>query len=82
MVMLGLDFPSPLSRGGVRGGAAPLRHAKSPTPAPPRERRGGENSAERGNPRYLAAFSALTSSVTAASEDLISPWKNFVTTSW
>ena len=77
------EFPSPLSRGGVRGGAAPLRHAKSPPPAPSRKTRGGENPAMGGgNPRYFAAFSALTSSVTAASEDLISPWKNFVTTSW
>ncbi len=60
-----------------------VRHAKSPTPGPSPQERGGENPAMgRGNPRYFAAFSALTSSVTAASEDLISPWKNFVTTSW
>src|SRR6202022_3205306 len=31
--------------------------------------------------RYLALFNALMSSVTAASDVLISPWKNLVTTS-
>jgi hypothetical protein len=31
---------------------------------------------------HFALFSAFTNSVTAASELLISPWKNLVTTSW
>ena len=37
--------------------------------------------AGEGQSSYFALFSAFTSSVTAASELLISPWKNLVTTS-
>ena len=61
---------------GFRGGAAPFTPPRRAHPPPLPVRKG-----EGVSRRYFAALSALTSSVTAASEDLISPWKNLVTTS-